>query len=429
MRVTSRKVVVVGLALAGVAIAAIAWAASPNPQILRSVLGRALGIDYQDNLVIGGTKIIYGHDQNTDTVLDLSTIGTGGLPSQTGNAGKFLTTDGTTASWGTPAGGVSLSAPQTWTALQTFGTNISIGGVTATGATGTGNAVFDTSPTLITPDLGTPSAINLTNASVLSLGIGAINATGVASSTTFLEGDGKWATPAGSAITGANNTIACNISGSTAALTACTPVQATQALLSQTANAQTVSYTVQSTDCYGEITENSASATAVTLNSGTCSGSATLTIKQLGAGAVTITLGAGVTLSSSGPYDPTGGLGGAGGYVQIQQGTADAWSLVAFNPGNATPALTGTCSAAASTALGLTGGTITLPASGTVASCTIIETFKVTAKNEWVGSMGDRTQLAVPMWVGSSSNTTSITYTLPGATAASDVLSGHAVAE
>lgn len=32
---------------------------------------------------------------------------TGTIPSQTGNSGKFLTTDGTTASWGTPSGGGS----------------------------------------------------------------------------------------------------------------------------------------------------------------------------------------------------------------------------------------------------------------------------------------------------------------------------------
>ena len=59
----------------------------------------------------------------------------------------------------------ALGTAETWTALQTFGTSISIGGVTAGGATGTGNVVFATSPTLTTPALGTPSAIVLTNAS------------------------------------------------------------------------------------------------------------------------------------------------------------------------------------------------------------------------------------------------------------------------
>ena len=38
------------------------------------------------------------------TVQDIATLGAG-LPPQTGHAGEFLTTDGTSASWGTPAGG------------------------------------------------------------------------------------------------------------------------------------------------------------------------------------------------------------------------------------------------------------------------------------------------------------------------------------
>ena len=60
-----------------------------------------------------------------------------------------------------------LNLAQTWSALQTFGTNISIGGATVGGATGTGNVVFSTSPALTTPNLGTPSALVLTNASGL----------------------------------------------------------------------------------------------------------------------------------------------------------------------------------------------------------------------------------------------------------------------
>lgn len=50
---------------------------------------------------------------------------------------------------------------ETWSALQTFGTSISIGGVTATGATGTANVVFSTSPTLTTPALGAATATSL----------------------------------------------------------------------------------------------------------------------------------------------------------------------------------------------------------------------------------------------------------------------------
>jgi hypothetical protein len=75
-----------------------------------------------------------------------------------------------------------LNLAQTWSALQTFGTNISIGGVTVTGATGTGKNVFDTSPALTTPNLGTPSAVTLTNGTGLPISSGVSGlATGMAS--------------------------------------------------------------------------------------------------------------------------------------------------------------------------------------------------------------------------------------------------------
>lgn len=54
-----------------------------------------------------------------------------------------------------------LAQAETFTALQTFGTNISIGGVTAGGATGTGNVVFATTPTLTTPVLGVATATSI----------------------------------------------------------------------------------------------------------------------------------------------------------------------------------------------------------------------------------------------------------------------------
>lgn len=66
----------------------------------------------------------------------------------------------------------------------------------ATTATGTGNLVFSTSPTLVTPALGTPSALVLTNATGLPAPAG-LNASGSPSAATYLRGDNTWAVPMG----------------------------------------------------------------------------------------------------------------------------------------------------------------------------------------------------------------------------------------
>ena len=91
-----------------------------------------------------------------------------GVPSwAAGGGGDSITSPNSTLSVGGTSSAttldINLAHANTWTAIQTFGTDISIGGIQPSGATGTGNLVFGTSPTLVTPILGIPTSGTLTN--------------------------------------------------------------------------------------------------------------------------------------------------------------------------------------------------------------------------------------------------------------------------
>ena len=134
---------------------------------LRTSLGvDAAGTDNSTDVTIAGTPdyVTLSGQVLTRGLVDVTTDITGIVPianlaTGTPDGSKFLRDDGVLAA--IPGGGDALVASP----LSQFAatTSAQLAGVLSD-ETGTGAAVFGTSPTLVTPNLGTPSAAVLTNA-------------------------------------------------------------------------------------------------------------------------------------------------------------------------------------------------------------------------------------------------------------------------
>ena len=144
----------------------------------------------------------------------------------TGTGGIVLATSPTlvTPALGTPASGVMTNVTGLPLTSAVTGTlPVTNGGTGVTTSTGTGNNVLSTSPTLVTPILGTPTSVTLTNATGLPLTTGvtgtlpvANGGSGAATLTGYLYGNGTSAFTAVATIPNAGLTNSSVTVGSTA---------------------------------------------------------------------------------------------------------------------------------------------------------------------------------------------------------------------
>jgi len=297
--------------------------------------------------VIGASWGVLNYVQNAQNLVTGGTITTGAIncTSLTSSGAVSGTTITASTQFSGPGTGITGSAA----GLSVGGTSLNVTGIVAvvnggsgvTTSTGTGNNVLSTSPTLVTPILGTPQSGTLTNATGLPLTTGVTGTLPVANGGTGVT----TSTGTGNVVLSASPTL----TGS--------PIAPTQTAGDNSTKIATTAYVAtavtNATGALGTMSTQNANAVAITggtingvtgTNAGMTVGNATaaVTATNQSGGTVSATTIGGTTITASSQFSGPGtGLTGTASSLNIGGNAATATS--------ATTATTATTAATVST--------------------------------------------------------------------------------